>query len=379
MNNQIYLDNAATTKVAPEVFEVVKKYSEELYGNAGSLHTLGQKSKNAIIEAKDVLKTKLGAQSGNVIFTGCGTEANNLAVKGIVLSLPLEQKRHLIISEIEHDCILNASKWLSQLGINVDVTYLSVDKQGLIDPQDVKNSLRPETVLVSVMHANNEIGTIEPIAEIGKICRENKVLFHTDASQSFTKVPLNIEEDYVDLVTINAHKIHGPKGIAALYVKENINLTPLLHGGGQEKGFRSGTENIPGIMGFATAVSLHTESDIINMTNLRDNFIKQTLSEIPNTSLNGHPTLRLCNNINISFEGINAPSLVLMLDSYGISASVSSACNSLSLEPSHVARAIRGTSAKMDTIRFSLSKYTTEAELSFTFDKLKQTVESLRK
>jgi len=169
------------------------------------------------------------------------------------------------------------------------------------------------------------------------------------------------------------------KASPPFYVKENINLTPLLHGGGQEKGFRSGTENIPGIMGFATAVNLHTKSDILNMTNLRDNFIKQILSEIPNTSLNGHPTLRLCNNINISFEGINAPSLVLMLDSYGISASVSSACNSLSLEPSHVARAIRGTSAKMDTIRFSLSKYTTEAELSFTFDKLKQIVESLRK
>jgi len=373
----IYLDNAATTQVDPKVMKVVQEYSEEKFGNASSLHTLGLEARRAIENARDVIAKSIGAKSEEIIFTSGGTESNNFAIKGVFFANP--GKNHFITTKIDHDCVINACKWLETQGGKV--TFLSVDKEGFINLEELKKSITDKTALVSVIHGNNEIGTIQNLEEIGKICRENRAYLHTDACQSYTKTELNVKKQNLDLITLNAHKIHGPKGVGALYIKKGTKITPLVHGGGQENKMRSGTENVPGIAGFATAVKISNSSHIKHMTQLRDYFINQLIGKIPHIKLNG-PTgdKRLCNNINISFKNIEGEAIGGYLDAYEISSSTGSACSSKKLEPSHVLKAIGLTDMEANSsIRLSISRNTTKQELDKAIAVLQKVVEKLRK
>jgi cysteine desulfurase len=373
---EIYLDSAATTKIDKSVLEAMEPYFTKNFGNASSIHGQGRIALMAIEESREVIAKKLGAKPEEIYFTSGGTESNNWAIKGFAFANK-NKGRHIITSAIEHDCVLNSCKWLEKQGFRV--TYLPVDKYGLVYPEDLEKAIQKDTILVSVMHANNEVGTIEPIEELAKICHDNNIYFHTDACQSFTKVPLDVEKQKLDLVTINAHKIYGPKGVGALYIRKGIKIEPWLHGGGHEKGFRSGTENVPGIVGFAKATEVTTALDIEQMENLRAILIKGSL-EIPNSFLNGHPKLRLCNNANISFRFIEGESLVLRLDAKGIEASTGSACSSHSLEPSHVLLAM-GLSPidAHSSLRLTLGRNTTRDEIDYTLEVLNHEVENLRK
>ena len=376
----IYLDNAATTPVEPKVLEAMKPYFSEKFGNASSIHVLGLEAKRALEQSRDTVARAIGAKSDEIIFTSGGTEANNLALKGIIWQTGKTNKKHIITTKIEHDCVLNASKWLEKQGIRV--TYLDVDSEGFINLQELKRAITPETAVVSVIHGNNEIGTIQPIEEIGKICREKGTLFHTDACQSFTKVPINVKKQNIDLMTLNAHKIHGPKGVGVLYIRQGINITPLLHGGGHEQGKRSGTENIPGIVGFAKAIKLAKSRHIKHMTKLRDNLIEGILA-ISNTKLNGpSPSSgkRLCNNINVSFRNIEGEAIGGYLDAHGICSSTGSACSSHTLEPSHVLKALSLSDLEANSsLRLSLSRNNTIQEIEKVLEVLPKIVEKLRK
>jgi cysteine desulfurase len=375
---QIYLDSAATTQVDEKVVKSMLPYFTEKYGNASSQHLLGQEAKRAIEESKSTIARSIGAKYDEIIFTGSGTEANNFVIKCLFFEYKEKGKNHIITSKIEHDCVLNACKWLETQGAKV--TYLDVDKHGFVNPEDVRKAITQETILVSIIHGNNEIGTIQDLEAIGKICRENNVLFHTDACQSFTKTFLNVKKQNLDFVTLNAHKIHGPKGVGALYIRKGIKLIPLLHGGGHEFGLRSSTENVPGIVGFATAVKIAKKGYVKHMEELRD-FLIQRILEIPNTALNG-PTgdKRLCNNINISFNNIEGEAVGGFLDSHGICSSTGSACSSNTLEPSHVLQAIGLSHAIINTtVRLSLSKYNTKQEIEAVLKVLPKIVEKLRK
>jgi cysteine desulfurase len=374
---QIYLDNAATTKVDEKVVKEMLPYFSEKYGNASSQHLVGQEAKRALEESRHIIAKSINARDDEIIFTSGGTESNNLALKGLFFANKENNKNHIITTRIEHDCILNSCKWLEKQGAKI--TYLNVDKDGFIDLNELRNTITPETIVVSVIHGNNEIGTIQDIEEIGKICRQNEIYFHTDACQSFTKTEINVKKQNLDLVTLNSHKIHGPKGVGALYIRKGIKLTPLLHGGGHEFGIRSSTENISGIVGFAKAVKIASNSDVKNMVKLRDYLIEEIL-KIPNTKLNGAREKRLCNNINISFNNIEGESIGGYLDSYGICSSTGSACSSHSLEISHVLKAIKLSDLQANTsIRLSLSKYNTNEEIDYTLEILKKVVEKLRK
>jgi cysteine desulfurase len=374
---QIYLDNAATTKVDEKVVKEMLPYFSEKYGNASSQHLVGQEAKRALEESRHIIAKSINARDDEIIFTSGGTESNNLALKGLFFANKENNKNHIITTRIEHDCILNSCKWLEKQGAKI--TYLNVDKDGFIDLNELRNTITPETIVVSVIHGNNEIGTIQDIEEIGKICRQNEIYFHTDACQSFTKTEINVKKQNLDLVTLNSHKIHGPKGVGALYIRKGIKLTPLLHGGGHEFGIRSSTENISGIVGFAKAVKIASNSDVKNMVKLRDYLIEEIL-KIPNTKLNGAREKRLCNNINISFNNIEGESIGGYLDSYGICSSTGSACSSHSLEISHVLKAIKLSDLQANTsIRLSLSKYNTKEEIDYTLEILKKVVEKLRK
>ncbi len=373
----IYLDNAATTKIDPEVMKVVRKYSEEKFGNASSLHTLGLEAKKALENSRKVIAKSINAKSQEIIFTSGGTESNNLAIKGIFFANP--EKNHFITTKIDHDCIINTCKWLETQGAKV--TYINVNKEGFIDLEELKKEITDKTALVSVIHGNNEIGVIQNLEEIGKICKEKGTYFHTDACQSYTKTDLDVEKQNLDLVTLNAHKIHGPKGVGALYIRKEVKITPLIHGGGQENKMRSGTENIPGIAGFATAVKISNNKDIENMTQLRDYLIKEILNKIPHTQLNG-PTKenRLCNNINISFKNIEGEAIIGYLDSEKVCASTGSACSSKSLQQSHVLKAIGLSNMDANSsIRLSISRFTTKQEIDTTIEILKKVVDKLRK
>ncbi|MBN1502609.1 cysteine desulfurase [Candidatus Woesearchaeota archaeon] len=372
---RIYLDNGATTKVADEVVKAMRSYLDINYGNAASLHMLGREAKEAIEHARKIIAQKINASPQEIIFTSGGTESNNFALKGVAFANKAKGN-HIIISKIEHDCVLKASEWLQKQGF--DVTYLDVDKYGLVNPKSLMRSIRKDTILVSIMHANNEIGSILPIEDYGTICREKGVYFHTDACQSFTKSEIDVKKMNLDLVTLNAHKIHGPKGVGALYIHKGIRLAPLLHGGGHEYGFRSGTSNVPGIVGFGECVKTHKPEDIKKMTELRAYLIKGLL-RIPHTQLNGHPGRRLCNNANISFNFVEGESLLMHLDMNGIAVSTGSACSSSTLEPSHVLLAI-GLKHEIahGTIRFTLSRYTTKEEIDYTIKKVKEGVVKLR-
>ncbi len=371
---KVYLDNAATTKVDERVLKEMEPYFTKKYGNPSSLHLAGQEAHRALEQARHIIAGSINAKDNEIYFTGSGTEANNWALKGIILS---SKKNHIITTKIEHNSILNSCRWLEKQGVKV--TYLGVDKEGFINLKELKNAITPNTALVSIIHGNNEIGTIQDIETIGKICHEKGTLFHTDACQSFTKTPINVKKQNIDLMTLNAHKIHGPKGVGALYIKSGIKITPLLHGGGQESGKRSSTENIPGIIGFAKAVKLSKPKHIKQMTKLRDYLINEIL-KIPGTKLNGPREKRLCNNINISFSNIEGEAVGGYLDADGISSSTGSACSSKSLEPSHVLLAIGLTPIQANTsIRLSLSRFTTREQIEYTIEKLNKIVIKLRK
>ncbi|OGJ13225.1 cysteine desulfurase NifS [Candidatus Pacearchaeota archaeon RBG_19FT_COMBO_34_9] len=376
---QIYLDNAATTRLDDEVLKAMIPYFNEKYANASSTHFMGQEAKSALEKSRKIIAKEIGAKNHEIIFTSGGTEANNLALKGLFFWNRENGtgKNHIITTRIEHDCVLNACKWLEKQG--AEVTYLDVDAEGFVNPEELEKAITDRTIVVSVIHGNNEIGTIQDLEAIGKICRKKNVLFHTDACQSFTKTFLNVKKQNLDLVTLNAHKIHGPKGVGALYIREGIKITPLFHGGGHERKLRSGTENVSGIVGFAKAVEIAKKKNNERMTVLRDKIITGILG-IPNTKLNGSRNKRLCNNVNISFNNIEGESIGGYLETFGICTSTGSACASHSLETSHVLKAIGLLPVQSNsTLRISISKYTTEEEINYLLEKLPKIVEKLRR
>lgn len=373
---RIYFDNAATTKVDEEVLKAMLPYFTEKYGNASSVHFIGQEAKNALEKSRNTIAKAIKAKPSEIIFTSGGTESNNLAIKGLFFE-NYPEKNHIITTKIEHDCVINSCKWLEKLGAKV--TYLDVDGEGFVNPKDIENAITEKTFLVSVIHGNNEIGTIQDLEAIGKICRKRGVLFHTDACQSFTKVPVDVKKQNLDLVTLNAHKIHGPKGVGALYIREGIKVIPLAHGGGHERKIRSGTENVSGVVGFAKAVEIASKKNVEKMTRLRDKLIDR-LTRIQNVNLNGPTSRRLCNNVNVSFNNIEGESVGAYLEKEGICTSTGSACASHSLETSHVLKALGMTPLEANSsIRVSISKYTTEEEVDYFLNTIPKIVEKLRR
>ncbi len=374
---QIYFDNAATTRVDDEVVKEMLPYFSEKYGNASSQHFKGQEAKESMEKARKIIAKSINAGAHEIIFTSGGTESNNLALKGLFFS-NYPTKNHIITTKIEHDCILNTCKWLEKQGAKI--TYLDVDAEGFVSAKDIKNSITDKTIVVSVIHGNNEIGTIQDLEAIGKICKEKGILFHTDACQSYTKTILDVKKQNLDLVTLNSHKIHGPKGVGALYIKDGIKITALVHGGGHERKLRSGTENIPGIVGFAKAPQIIDKKDIRRMSELREKIIREIL-KIPNTRLNGAKgDKRICNNINVSFMNIEGEAIGGYLENLGIYTSTGSACMSHSLEPSHVLRAIGLSHVESNSsLRISISKYTTQEEVDYFLKELPKIVEKLRR
>jgi len=376
---RVYVDYAATTPLDPAVLEAMKPYFTTIYGNASSIHIFGLEARRAIEDARKRVAGFMNAEPEEVIFTGSATEANNLALKGFAFKEGKE-KTHIAISTIEHDSVLNVAKWLEEQGLRI--THLPSDRNGLIDLAELENALSKGVSLVSIIHANNEIGTIQPLREIGKLCHEYGAYFHTDAAQSFGKLPIDVKELSIDMMTVNAHKLHGPKGVGALYVKKGIKIEPLLHGGGHEFGLRSSTENVVGIVGFAKAVDLRKdemEPEAERLTKFRDRLIKGVL-EIDRAYLNGHPTKRLPNNANFRFSYIEGESLVLLLDDAGIAASTGSACSSGSGKPSHVLLAIGLKPEEIyGSLRISLGKYNTEEDIDYILENLPIAVRKLRK
>lgn len=376
---RVYVDYAATTPVDPRVLKAMEPYFTDLYGNASSTHAIGQEAKQALEESRETVAKLMGANAEEAIFTGSATEANNLTIKGHAFTMG-KRRAHIAISTVEHECVLNSSKWLEGNGFKV--TYLPVDRYGLIDLKRLEEALRSGVSLASIIHGNNEVGTINPLKEIGKICHDHGALFHTDAAQSFGKVPIDVKDVNVDLMTVNAHKLYGPKGVGALYVRKGVKLEPLLHGGGHEFGLRSSTENVPGIVGFAKAVELRAEEmkdEAVKLVRLRDRLIKETL-KIDEAYLNGHPTERLPNNTNFRFSYIDGEGLVTGLDMEGIASSSGSACSSRSTEPSHVLLAIGLSPLEArGSLRMTLGKYNTEEEVDYILEILPRVVERLRR
>lgn len=372
-----YLDNAATTPIAQEVIEAMLPYLNQKFGNASSLHELGKEARDAVELARQKIAKALNVLPHEVIFTSGGTEANNLAIKGIAFANKNKGK-HIITQKTEHECVLQACKWLELLGF--EITYLGVDKYGMISLEELESAIRKDTILVSIMHANNEIGTLQPIEEIAKICKEHDVYFHSDACQSFTKTKIDVKKIGLDLLTINAHKIHGPKGVGALIVREGVKISPLLHGGGQEFGLRSGTENVAGIVGFGKAVEIAKPEHSEKISKLREKFEKIVFSEINEVKLNGHPEKRVCHISNFTFKGVEGDSLVTRLDARGVACSTGSACSTHRAEPSHVLLAI-GLSEEeaKSSIRFSFSRFNTNEEIEYAAKVLKEEVEILRR
>jgi cysteine desulfurase len=376
---RIYLDYAATTPLDPRILEAMKPYFYKKFGNSMSLHSWGREAKQALEESRETVAKFINANSEEIVFTGSATESINSVLKGIAFANK-EKGKHIITSAIEHHAVLESCKWLEKQGF--ELTYLPVDKYGLIDLEKLRNSIRDDTILVSIMHANNEIGTIEPIGEIGKLCKERGALFHTDAVQSFGKIPIDVNKMSIDLLSLSAHKFYGPKGVGATFIRKGVKIEPLLHGGGHEFGLRSSTENVASIVGLAEAVRLiakEMKSEAKKLTKLRDYLIKNVL-KIENSHLNGHPIKRLPNNANFWFAFIEGEALVVQLDSYGIAASTGSACSSSTLEPSHVLMAIGLKHEEAHgSLRLSLGKYTTKAEIDYTIKVLPKVVENLRK
>ena len=376
---RIYLDHAATTPTRPEVVKAMLPYYADDFGNPSSIYSYGQEAKGAVEEARIKAAELIGARSEEIVFTSGGTEADNFALKGVAYAN--EHKRnHIITTSIEHHAVLEVCKFLERRGFTI--TYLPVDEYGLVDPQDVKKVITDKTVLISVIHANNEVGTIEPISEIGKIAREAGVYFHTDAVQTVGHIPVNVNELKVDLLAISGHKFYGPKGVGALYVRKGTRLFPLMHGGEQEKRRRAGTENVPAIVGLGKAIELAAQEmgkEAERLAYLRDKLIKGLVEKIDHIRLNGHPRKRLPNNVNVSIDFVEGESMLLNLDLEGICASTGSACSSASLEPSHVLLALGLPPEQAHgSLRFTLGRENTEADVERVLDVLPGIVAKLR-
>lgn len=379
MSKCIYMDNAATTQVYPEVFDAMKPYFTEFYGNPSSIYSFAGNSKKAVEDARKTIADFLGARTEEIYFTGGGSESDNWALKATADAYANKGK-HIITSKIEHHAILHTCEYLEKKGF--EVTYLDVDENGFVNPADVEKAIRPDTILVSIMTANNEIGTIEPIAEIGKIAKDHGVLFHTDAVQAFGHIPMNVDEMNIDMLSASGHKINGPKGIGIMYIRKGVKIGSFVHGGAQERQRRAGTHNVPGIVGIGKAVELARDNMKERMeyeTKLRDHLISRVMEEIPYAKLNGDKVKRLPNNANVCFRFIEGESMLILLDQNGVCGSSGSACTSGSLDPSHVLLAI-GLPHEIahGSLRLTLSEKNTMEEVDFTVDKLKGIIERLR-
>lgn len=375
----IYLDNAATTKTAPEVVDAMLPYFSEYYGNASTIYSLGAESKKAMDHARQTIADSLGAKPEEIYFTAGGSESDNWALKTTAEAYASKGK-HIITTKIEHHAILHTCEYLEKRGF--EITYLNVDRDGLISLDELKAAIRPDTILISVMFANNEIGTIEPIAEIGEIAKEHGVLFHTDAVQAYAQVPINVDEMHIDMLSASGHKLNGPKGIGFLYIRKGVKIRSFVHGGAQERSRRAGTENIPGIVGLGAAVERAMrimDTKTRKESELRDYLIGRLENEIPHCWLNGHRTKRLPNNINFSFLFIEGESMLIMLDMKGICASSGSACTSGSLDPSHVLLAIGLKHEEAHgSLRLTLSEESTKEEMDIVAEEVKKIVQRLR-
>jgi cysteine desulfurase len=375
---EVYMDYAATTPVDPRVLKAMMPYFSEKYGNTMSLHKQGREAKEALEESRKSVATLMNAKPDELIFMGSATEANNMVLKGVAYANKKKGK-HIIISAIEHSCILESAKWLEKQGY--EVTVLSVDKFGQVDINQLENVVRKDTILVSIMHANNEIGTIQDIKRIGKICEEQGVYFHSDAAQSFGKISIDVKKMNIDLLSISSHKMYGPKGVGGLYIRKGTKIEPLLHGGGHEFKKRASTVNVAGIVGFAKAATIQEKEmdfDAKKQTSLRNKLINQLL-KIENSYLNGHLTKRLPNNVNFWFAYIEGESLLMQLDANGIFGSTGSACSSDTLEASHVLLAIGlKPQEAYGSLRLSLGKYTTAEEVDYVMEVVPKSVERLR-
>lgn len=376
---RIYLDYAATTPTHPDVVKAMLPYFTEAFGNPSSIYSYGQEAKGAIEEARVKVASLISARGEEIVFTSGGTEADNFAIKGVAFAN--ERKgNHIITSPIEHHAVTETCSFLKRRGFRI--TYLPVDGYGMVDPDDVRKAITDKTILISVMRANNEMGTIEPIAEIARIAKEAGVYFHTDAVQAVGHIPVDVNELGVDLLSMSAHKLYGPKGVGALYIRKGTKLTPFMHGGEQERRRRASTENVPGTVGFGKAAELARQEmskEAERLTSLRDRLVKGLLERIDHTHLNGHPIIRLPNNVNVSVDFVEGESMLLTLDLEGICASTGSACSSSSLEPSHMLLAI-GLSHEQahGSLRFSLGKWTTEEDIERVLDVLPGVVAKLR-
>ena len=379
MEKLIYLDNAATTALRPEVFDAMKPYFLENYSNPNSIYTFAQQSKKVMEESRETIADLIGAKPKEIYFTAGGSESDNWAIKGCAEAFASKGK-HIITTKIEHHAVLHTCQYLEKKGY--EVTYLDVDEDGMVRPEQLEQAVRPDTILISIMFANNEIGTIEPVREIGAIAKKHGVLFHTDAVQAFGHVPIQVDELNIDLLSASAHKFHGPKGIGFLYIRNSVKLGAYMHGGAQERSRRAGTSNVPGIVGMAKAAQLaaaHMEENGGKIGAVRDHLIERVLREIPYSRLNGHRQQRLPNNANFCFRFIEGESLLIMLDQKGICASSGSACTSGSLDPSHVLLAI-GLPHEIahGSLRLTLSEETTIEDADVAADSLKEIVERLR-
>ncbi len=375
----IYLDHAATTAARPEVVEAMLPYFTENFGNPSSVYTFSQKNKAVITQCRDTIAKSLGAKSNEIYFTAGGSESDNWALKSTAEAYA-SKGRHIITTKIEHHAILHTAQYLESKGF--EVTYLDVDENGIVKLDQLKAAIRPDTILISIMFANNEIGTIQPIKEIGEIAKENGILFHTDAVQAYGQVPIDVDEYHIDMLSASGHKLNGPKGIGFLYIRTGLKLRNFVHGGGQERSRRAGTENVTGIVGFAKAVEIAfatMEERTKKETEMRDYLIGRLLAEVPYARLNGHRTKRLPNNVNLSFQFVEGESMLIMLDMKGICASSGSACTSGSLDPSHVLLAI-GLPHEIahGSLRMTLGEENTMEEMDYVADNIKEIVEKLR-
>ena len=375
----IYLDNAATTPTKPEVVEAMLPYFTENFGNPSTVYALGQSNKEAVTHAREIIANAIGAKTNEIYFTAGGSESDNWALKATADAYKSKGK-HIITTKIEHHAILHTCQWLEEHGF--EVTYLDVDEDGVISLEQLENSIRPDTILISVMFANNEIGTIEPIKQIGEIAKKHGVLFHTDAVQAFTQVEINVDEMHIDMLSASGHKFNGPKGIGFLYIRKGVKIKNLIHGGAQERNRRAGTENVPGIVGIGKACEIamaNMKERTAKEIKLRDHLIERLTTEIPYSRLNGSRTNRLPNNVNCCFRFIEGESLLLWLDQAGICASSGSACTSGSLDPSHVLLAI-GLPHEIahGSLRLTLNEDITMEQIDYTADKVKEIVENLR-
>ena len=376
---QIYLDYAATTPTHPDVVEVMKPYYSEIFGNPSSIHSFGQEAKGAVDSARERLADLIKAKPGEVVFTSGGTESDNFALKGVAFANK-NKGNHIITTSIEHHAILSTCDFLKTLGY--EITIVPVDEFGMVDPKEIRKAITDKTILISVMHANNEIGTIQPIEEIGKIAKEKGIYFHTDAVQTAGALPIDVDKLNVDLLSMSAHKLYGPKGVGAIYIRKGTRMVPFMHGGGQEKNRRGSTENVPGIVGFGKAAalaSLEMAQRTAHLIPLRDKLIAG-LSKIKNIYFNGHPEKRLPNNVNFCFQYVEGESMLLNLDMGGIAASTGSACSSATLEPSHVLLSIgRPHEIAHGSIRFTLGRLTTAQDIDYVLDVFPKIVAKLRK